>query len=190
MPAAKAAMNATAGPLVVSEANPRYFTVASSNVADRKVVYLTGSHIWNTLHDGMGPGSDCAETPEKSDYSAYLQFLKDHGHNLIRLWRWEHGKSQAAGGSFHLCMTPQPWPRTGYVLANPGEEYLVLQPSAAADPFTVTLEAGTYAVQWYSVNSRETKDAGKVTVESSTTISFSAPFEAADPAVLYLKVRA
>jgi hypothetical protein len=43
---------ATPGPLVVSTANPRYFTVASN---DGKAVYLTGSHMWNNLHDGMGP---------------------------------------------------------------------------------------------------------------------------------------
>ena len=110
-----------AGPLVVSEANPRYFTVASGNAADRKVVYLTGSHIWNNFHDGMGPGSDCAETPEQLDYDAYLEFLKDHGHNFIRLWRWEQFKSQAAGGTFHLCMTPQPWPRTGPGTASDGK---------------------------------------------------------------------
>jgi len=105
-----------AGPLIVSEANPRYFTVASDNAADKEAIYLTGSHIWNNFHDGMGPGSDCSETPEQVDYEAYLDFLKEHGHNFIRLWRWEQFKSQAAGGGFHLCMTPQPWPRTG-----PGE---------------------------------------------------------------------
>jgi len=76
---------------------------------------------------------------------------------------------------------------TRYALADPGKEYLVLEPSETANSFTLTLAAGTYAVQWYSVNSRETVGAGKVTVESSTTISFSAPFEAAGPAVLYLK---
>ena len=76
---------------------------------------------------------------------------------------------------------------TGYALANPAEEYLVLEPGETADPFTVTLAAGTYAVQWYSVNSREMVDADSVTVESSTTIGFSAPFEAPGPAVLYLK---
>jgi hypothetical protein len=103
----------TPGPLVVSTANPRYFTFASD---ERKAVYLTGSHIWNNLHDGMGPGAGCAETSEQFDYGAYLDFLAEHGHNFIRLWRWEQFKSQAAGGDFHLCMTPQPWPRTG-----PGE---------------------------------------------------------------------
>src|SRR6266545_178518 len=40
-------------------------------------------------------------------------FLTAHAHNFIRLWRWENFRSQAAGGGFHLCMTPQPWPRTG-----------------------------------------------------------------------------
>jgi len=104
-----------------SEANPRYFTVASGNAADRKVVYLTGSHINNNFNDGMGPGSDCAETPEENDYDAYLEFLKDHGYNFIRLWRWEHFKSQAAGGGFHLCMTPQPWSRSGPGAATDGK---------------------------------------------------------------------
>ena len=112
--------DAAAGPLVVSEANPRYFTVASGN-ADPQVVYLTGSHIWNNLHDGLGPGASCADLPERNDYRAYLDFLKDHGHNFIRLWRWEHFRSQAAGGAFHLCMTPQPWSRTGPGTATDGK---------------------------------------------------------------------
>ena len=102
------AISSAAGPLVVSKANRRYFTIASE--PDRKAIYLTGSHIWNNFHDGMGPGSDCAEVPEKSDFDAYLAFLKEHNHNFIRLWRWEQFKSQAPGG-YHFCMTPQPWPR-------------------------------------------------------------------------------
>src|SRR5262245_1826188 len=76
---------------------------------------------------------------------------------------------------------------TGYARVSPGSEYLVLEPSEAAGPFTVTLAAGTYTGQWYSVDRRETVPAGEVTVESSTTVSFTAPFEAAGPALLYLK---
>ena len=110
---------AVAGPLIVSQSNPRYFTVAAD--AEQKVVYLTGSHIWNNFHDGMGPGPACAESPEPFDFDAYLKFLKEHGHNFIRLWRWEQFKSQAAGGGFHLCMTPQPWPRTGPGTAKDGK---------------------------------------------------------------------
>jgi len=76
-------------------------------------VYLTGSHIWNNLHDGMGPGPDGPVEPERLDYPAYLRFLAERGHNFIRLWRWEQVLSQAAGGNYHLNMTPQPWARTG-----------------------------------------------------------------------------
>jgi hypothetical protein len=76
---------------------------------------------------------------------------------------------------------------TGYALANPGEEYLVLQPSERAEPFTVTLEAGTYSVEWYSVSARETNGAGNVTVERAGSASFTAPFAEAGPAVLSLK---
>jgi hypothetical protein len=110
-----------AGPLTVSAANPRYFTAAAGDTAGEKAVYLTGSHIWSNLHDGMGPGQGCAEAPERFDYDAYLDFLAEHGHNFIRLWRWEQFKSQAAGGDFHLCMTPQPWPRTGPGTAKDGK---------------------------------------------------------------------
>ena len=113
------AISSAAGPLVVSKANTRYFTIASE--PDRKAVYLTGAHIWNNFHDGMGPGGECAETPETSDFDAYLSFLKEHNHNFIRLWRWEHFHSQAAGGGYHLCMTPQPWQRSGPGTAKDGK---------------------------------------------------------------------
>jgi hypothetical protein len=101
------------GPLVVSQANPRYFTVAAG---DGRAVFLAGSHIWSNFHDGMGPGRECSDTPEPMDFDRYLAFLEERGHNFIRLWRWEQFRSQAAGGDFHLCMSPQPWGRTG-----PGE---------------------------------------------------------------------
>ena len=104
--------NAAVGPLVVSATNPRYFAVNSASGTER-AVYLTGSHIWNNLQDGLGPGPACASVPEQNDYDAYLTFLEQRGHNFIRLWRWEQFTSQAAGGNFHLCMTPQPWPRVG-----------------------------------------------------------------------------
>ena len=73
------------GPLVVSETNPRYFTVAASDATDRLAVYLTGSHFNNNFHDGSGPGADCAETPEPNDFRGYLEFLKERSHNFVRL---------------------------------------------------------------------------------------------------------
>ena len=114
MPGPLTGPRAATGPLVVSPANPRYFAVAAGKPADQQAIYLTGSHIWNSLHDGVGAGTSCADMPEQNDYRAYLDFLTNHGHNFIRLWRWEHFKSQApAGIPFHLCMSPQPWPRIG-----------------------------------------------------------------------------
>jgi hypothetical protein len=76
---------------------------------------------------------------------------------------------------------------TGYALANPGEEYLVLQPDETADPFAVRLEANTYSIRWHSVVSRETKDVGTVEVEDGGNTSFMAPFAEAGPAVVHLK---
>src|SRR4029453_8772831 len=75
---------AAAGPLVVSTENARYFTIAPGNSAQGQAVYLTGSHIWNNFQDGMGPGPDCAETPERFDFDGDLGFLTDHGHTFIR----------------------------------------------------------------------------------------------------------
>jgi hypothetical protein len=68
-----------------------------------------------------------------------------------------------------------------------GSEYLVLQPSDAADPFTVNLAAGTYTVEWYSVDTRKTEAAGEVTAEGTATVNFTAPFEPGSLAVLNLK---
>jgi hypothetical protein len=75
---------------------------------------------------------------------------------------------------------------TGYALANPGEEYLVLQPSESAEAFTVSLAPGSYAIEWHSLNSRMTASAQEVTVESPSALTFTGSFEAAGPAVLYL----
>jgi hypothetical protein len=102
------------GPLVVSDRNPRYFTVAGTD--DERAIYLTGSHLWNNVHDGLGPGEPCSDEPERMDFGEYLDFLEERGHNFIRLWRWEQFRSYTAVADYHLCMTPQPWARTG-----PGE---------------------------------------------------------------------
>jgi hypothetical protein len=76
---------------------------------------------------------------------------------------------------------------SGYALANPGQEYLVLQPDGVAAPFTVRLEPGTYAAEWFTIEGRKEVPGAATTVERSTGIRFSPPSAASGPAVLYLK---
>ena len=87
----------------------------------RRAVYLAGSHLWNNLHDGMGPGKPCADEPERMDFGEYLDFLDERGHNFIRLWRWEQFRSYTAAADYHLCMSPPPWARTGSGEATDGK---------------------------------------------------------------------
>jgi hypothetical protein len=74
---------------------------------------------------------------------------------------------------------------TGYALAHPGSEYLVLAPDGDGQAFTVELAAGTYTVEWFDVAARETSPAGQLAVEQTGPAEFSAPF-GPGPAVLYL----
>ena len=92
-----------------------------------------------------------------------------------------------AGASISPRWTARRPRSTGYALANPGVEYLVLQPNESGDAFTVDLAAGSYAVEWRSLATRETRDAGSVKVENQGSTTFSAPFAEAGPAVLHLK---
>jgi len=88
-------------PLKVSGANPRYFTDGRS-----KTIYLTGSHTWNNLVD-----TDTADPPKDFDYPGYLNFLKNHNHNFIRMWAWNPPRSRQ--GSTIKYNNPLPWLRTG-----------------------------------------------------------------------------
>lgn len=83
------------GPLRVHPANPRYFADASG-----RPVYLTGSHTWESLQDGILP--KYTSVPQPFDYRGYLDLLQTNHHNFIRLWRWELTDHE-----------PQPWTRTG-----------------------------------------------------------------------------
>jgi hypothetical protein len=74
---------------------------------------------------------------------------------------------------------------TGYALASPGREYLVLQPDPAGGAFTVELPAGTYAGEWFTVDARTTEAGGTLTVPDGAA-TFASP-TATGPAVLYLR---
>jgi len=75
---------------------------------------------------------------------------------------------------------------TGYALADPGKEYLVLQPDETPEPFTLKVEPGTYTVEWFHISTRETMASKNLKVDGAKTISFNAPFKTDGPAVLYL----
>jgi hypothetical protein len=79
------------GPLAVSKTNPRYFAAPGAAGAAEKLIYLTGSHVNNNLHDGLGPGQECPDNPERFDFDAYLGLLSERGHNFI---------ASGAGSSF------------------------------------------------------------------------------------------
>lgn len=75
---------------------------------------------------------------------------------------------------------------TEYALADPGQEYVVFQPSSTLAPFTVTLEPGTYEVDWFDVDARTWSSAEAVTITTAGSHAFTPPFLAGSPAVLHL----
>ena len=92
------------GPLTVSTVNPRYFSDPSGHA-----VYLTGAHTWNNLVD-----MDSQFSPHAFNFDAYLDFLKAHNHNLIRLWAWEVTRpNDDRDTPLRKVVAPQPWSRTG-----------------------------------------------------------------------------
>jgi hypothetical protein len=74
---------------------------------------------------------------------------------------------------------------TGFALVNPGNEYLVLEPSGSGAPFTAELAAGRYAVEWFGVATRQRRSADALNVDRDGTTALRAPF-AGEAAVVYL----
>jgi hypothetical protein len=75
---------------------------------------------------------------------------------------------------------------TGYALANPGSEYVVLQPQSNHEALTVTLTTGTYDVEWFSVSRRETIAAASAQARETGAVQFTPPV-GDGPWVLYLR---
>jgi hypothetical protein len=76
----------------------------------------------------------------------------------------------------------------GFALVNPGVEYLVLA-DRDEGAFTIELASGTYEVEWFGIDRRETLPADDLTVDSSAVaIEFASPVVSGS-AVLYLSRR-
>jgi hypothetical protein len=75
---------------------------------------------------------------------------------------------------------------TGYALAHPGKEYLILQPSKTNEMFTAELLAGNYTAHWYAVDARTSRTGDEVTVPSDGLVKFTVPSTIHGPAVLHL----
>ncbi len=92
------------GLLRVHPSNPRYFTDGSG-----KAIYLTGSHTWNNLQEKTD-----SNPPDRGpfDYAAYLDFLKNHNHNFMRMWVWEQA-AWVPWTTDKVLVDPLPYLRTG-----------------------------------------------------------------------------
>jgi hypothetical protein len=105
------------GPLRVSASNNHWFVDPSG-----KAVYLAGSHIWQSLQDnGLLMRGAVSNPPPVFDFTAYLDFLRHHNHNFIRLWRWETPRWTDSFTDESKYCRPHPWPRSGTELGADGE---------------------------------------------------------------------
>ncbi len=95
-------VTAFAGPLHVSSVNRRYFTDGTG-----RAIYLTGSHTWPNFQD-VGT----TDPPAAFNWSGYLDFLVQHHHNVMKLWRWEQAKWSAETPTV-IWIDPMPYLRTG-----------------------------------------------------------------------------
>jgi hypothetical protein len=92
------------GPLRVHPTNPRYFTDGSG-----QAIFLTGSHTWANFQERGVAG----ETPD-FDYERYLDFMTGHGHNFMRMWRWEQARwMQFVPATTLIRYAPMAYERTG-----------------------------------------------------------------------------
>jgi hypothetical protein len=101
--------------------------------------------------------------------------------------RYAMGDTRAFAEQLNLAQT---MPRgelgsTGYVLANPGHDYLVLQPEPGAELW-VDLADGVYEVAWFDITERRRVEAADVNADGDTRVAFSPPPSVAGPAVLVL----
>src|SRR5436190_21039991 len=80
--------------------------------------------IAETSHDFQDTST--STPPTAVDFTAYVNFLNSHGHNVTILWHKDLPTycNWGAGGTWH--MAPFPWPRSGPGTASDGKPTLDL----------------------------------------------------------------
>jgi hypothetical protein len=161
-------------------------------VADGRKVVITDT-------DHYAPGQGDALWAWKSFLRGHHPILMDFGliggvdepDSTFAAARFAMGDTRRFAERTNLLdMTPRgDLSSTGYALANPGHEYLVLQPMDVSDAFTVVLEPGVYSAEWFSIDTRQTVARHSTTVERAAATSFPAPVEVSGPTALYLTSR-
>jgi hypothetical protein len=76
---------------------------------------------------------------------------------------------------------------TGYVLANPGVQYLVLQPEPGAELW-VDVAAGAYEVEWFDITERRRVEVADVVADGETRVAFNPPPSVTGPTILFLSM--
>jgi hypothetical protein len=102
-------------PLKAHSISPNYFSDTNG-----KVVYLVGSHTWNSFQDW---GTN--DSPLAFDFDAYVKMLVGHNHNFTLLWQTELprfcGLPSTASAPPNFSVAPLPWQRTGPGNASDGK---------------------------------------------------------------------
>jgi hypothetical protein len=102
----------TRGPLRVLTSNPRYFTDDSG-----KAIFLAGSHTWSNGMEDRGT----TYPPLPFDYDGYMNFMKSHNFNWMRLWTTEMTRVSTSDDPFEDRIGPPfKWVRSSTCCANDG----------------------------------------------------------------------
>ena len=136
---------------------------------------------WKSFARGLNPDQlDCAITDPAHPNPDF-----DH----LEPVRLAQGDTKRQAGKMELlAMVPRgDLSSTGYALADPGKEYLVVQPRTKPATIVVTLAPGKYTVQWLSISARTTRNAEAITVSHRGRVRFFPPAETPTPVSLYLR---
>ena len=101
------------GPLKQSTVNTRYFVNPAGNA-----VFMAGSHTWNDFQD---TDTNISSAPAAMDFNAFVNVLKQQGHNATILWHKdlpEYCDWNFSGSVWR--MAPWPWQRPGPGVATDG----------------------------------------------------------------------